>query len=184
MGDPISGRKSMLRTQHLYSGKVFEIWAAWQEDTPENYSLGATRQAAIDLFELQVQVVSEPFGRGPDGSVTSWRAWNINEPEFYGEGPTRMSAEKEVERRLAVRMGRINWQKIAIDMLILFMKMFPLDCYGIPEDELPIVRRAIDRELVARSMDEPSIRDRVDSTISRIIRAAEDQRDSGGPTGP
>jgi hypothetical protein len=78
-----------MNVQHLYSGKVFEIWAAWQSDEPENYVLGRTQLEVRENFAARLKV---ELGHAEGGGFVAWCEKFKN---LEGRGPTTERAERD-----------------------------------------------------------------------------------------
>ncbi len=102
--------KPTIEAQHLYSGKVFEIWAAWQADTPYNYVLGSTEQEVREAIVLRPVIVTQHL---PDGSYLA----RCEKLDLQVSGESLSSVQKTLIRIIEARSGKLNWKHLALAMV-------------------------------------------------------------------
>jgi hypothetical protein len=126
-----------MNVQHLYSGKVFEIWAAWQSDEPENYVLGRTQLEVRENFAARLKIV---FGHAEGGGFVAWCEKFKN---LEGRGSTTERAERALMRQINLLSDKLDWREMFFELAAATGEGWR----GIPwqEREIEAVRRELTR---------------------------------------
>lgn len=127
-----------VRCQKVYEGKVFTIWAAWQDDDPTNHVFGSTQQEALENFSLRLQIVFEN-----DPITGGIRATCPKVKDLVGVGGSTKSAERSLMRQINLLSDKVDWREMFFEFVI----ATGVDYNTMPwaERELAIVRREMER---------------------------------------
>jgi hypothetical protein len=135
-------KKPVMVVQHLYEGKVVDIWVAFQEDNPHNYVLGRTQLEAREQFAAQP--VIEILVDGPTGG---YRALCHKFKDLAGVGTTKTAAERALIRQINLLSDRLDWREMFFEFLI--ATGIDFNEMGWHEKEVGAIRRELSRRAVA-----------------------------------
>lgn len=134
-------RQPVVMCKHLYSGKVFEIWAAWQDDEPHNYFLGRSELEARENFAARVKV---EIGVAEGGGYVAWSPGK----DLEGRGPTKAAAERALMRQINLLSDKLDWREMCFELIAATGAAWR--DVGWQEREIQAVQRELSRRTVAR----------------------------------
>jgi hypothetical protein len=107
----MSDEQPEMVVQHLYEGKVFDIWAAWQSNEPENYVLGRSQLEVRENFAMRLEIVFEHVPGGIKASCARFK-------DLEGRGPSTMRAERDLIRKINLLSDKLDWREMFFELAV------------------------------------------------------------------